>query len=32
MTERAAFQLHPEAATDITEIWDYIAAHSLPSG
>jgi plasmid stabilization system protein ParE len=28
MTARQGFQLHPEAAQDITEIWEYIAERS----
>jgi len=29
MTARRGFELHPDAAQDITDIWEYIASDSL---
>jgi len=29
MTAESAFSLHPQAAQDITEIWEHIAADNL---
>jgi plasmid stabilization system protein ParE len=31
MTSRQGFVLHPEAAQDILEIWEYVASESLPA-
>lgn len=31
MSPELDFELHPEASKDITEIWEYIAADSLPA-
>jgi plasmid stabilization system protein ParE len=30
MTDGQGFELHPGAARDITEIWEFIAEDSLP--
>ena len=29
MTARSGYELHPQAARDITEIWDFVAKDSL---
>jgi len=31
MTAEQGFKLHPEAARDMTEIWEYIAEENLPA-
>ncbi|HEV2522103.1 MAG TPA: type II toxin-antitoxin system RelE/ParE family toxin [Candidatus Acidoferrales bacterium] len=31
MTSNQGFELHPGAATDITEIWEFIAQDNLPA-